>query len=82
MTNQVIKNTISTAASSTLASQAGELISALKSSPKALAVFGTVFLVCGTIAYCVDSGCGVDIDFDCPGMHTGFRIHHEGEEGE
>lgn len=82
MTNQVIKNAISTAASNTLTSQAGELIKGLSGSPKALLIFGAMFFAYEAVTYCVDSGCGIDIDFDCAGMHTGVKIHHEGKEGQ
>ena len=79
MTNQIIKNTISTAASNSLASHSGEIIRALNGSPKSLLIFGGMLLTAGVIAYCVDCGCGVDIDLDCAGMHAGVKIHSEGK---
>lgn len=78
MTNQVIKNSINTATLNGMISHSGELIRLLGASPKALLTFGGMLLIYGAITYCVDSGCGVDVDLDCAGIHTGVKIHHEG----
>lgn len=78
MKNQIINETISTAASNSLASHTGEIIRSLSGSPKSLLIFGGMLLTAGVIVYCVDCGCGIDVDLDCAGMHAGVKIHSEG----